>query len=128
MTTRDQVEAINTGFSKAVANHDAAAIASNYTEDARMLPPNAPMIQGRAGIQEMFQTFIDGGVQSLELESIDVLEDGALVVDVGRWALAMQPPGADPIQDTGKYVVVLRRQSDGGLKIAVDTFNSDNPA
>ena len=39
--------------------------------------------------------------------------------------MGIEPPGADPIQHVGKYVAVYRRQSDGSLKLIVDTFNSD---
>jgi hypothetical protein len=32
----------------------------------------------------VLQAFVDAGAKSLDLQSIDVLEDGALVVDIGR--------------------------------------------
>jgi len=125
---RDEVAAFNAAFSKAVSNQDVAEVVSLYADDARVLAPNAPMAEGRKAILEVFGAMIEEGVTSLDLESVDVLEDGALAVDVGRYVLGIQPPGADPIQDHGKYVVVLRRQSDGSLKIVADAFNSDLPA
>jgi uncharacterized protein (TIGR02246 family) len=125
---RDEVAEFNAAFGKAMANQDVAAMASAYAEDARMLPPNAPMAEGRNAIRQVLQAFVDTGAKSLDLQSIDVLEDGALVVDIGRYVLGIQPPGADPIQDEGKYLVAFRRQSDGSLKMVADAFNSDAPA
>ena len=122
---RDEVAAMNAGYSKAVANQDMDEVMALYAEDARLLAPNAPIAEGRAAIQAVLQSYLDAGVNSLELQSIDVLNDGALVVDIGRYVLGMQPPGADPVRDEGKYVVVFRREGDGTLKIVADAFNSD---
>jgi ketosteroid isomerase-like protein len=124
---RDEVAALNEAFGKAASNQDIAELVSFYAPDARMLPPNAPMAEGRDAVRGVLQSYLDAGANSLELQSVDVLEEGGLVVDVGRYVLGIQPPGADPIQDQGKYVVVLRRQGDGSLKIILDSFNSDNP-
>jgi uncharacterized protein (TIGR02246 family) len=125
---RDEVAEFNAAFGKAMANQDVAAMADFYTEDARMLAPNVPMAEGRDAIRQVLQAFVDAGAKSLDLQSIDVLEDGALVVDIGRYVLGVQPPGADPIEEDGKYVVALRRQGDGSLKMVADAFNSDAPA
>jgi len=124
---RDEVTALNAEFGKAVANQDVGEAVSLYAEGARMLAPNAPIAEGKEAIRALLQAYVDGGVNSLDLQSIDVLDDGALVVDIGRYVLGIQPPGADPIQDEGKYVVVLKRQGDGSLKIVADAFNSDLP-
>jgi ketosteroid isomerase-like protein len=128
MGTRADVEARAREFSKAVANQDAAEIASLYTKDCRFMPPNLPLIEGSAGVKDFSQQMFEMGVRSLDLEVAEVLEDGDLVVVRGRYVMGIQPPGGDPIQDVGKYVEVRRRQRDGSLKIFLDTFNSDLPA
>jgi ketosteroid isomerase-like protein len=68
------------------------------------------------------------GARGLELNTLDVLEADDLAVEVGRYTMTIQPPGGDVMRDVGKYVAVWRRQADGGLKLVVDTFNSDSPA
>ena len=123
-----QVAEWNANLSKAVANQDAEAAVKDYAPTARLLAANAPMAEGPAAIKEVFQAFIDSGANSLELESIEIIEAGDLVIDVGRYVLGIQPAGADAIEDRGKYVDVFRRQSDGSLKIIIDIFNSDLPA
>jgi ketosteroid isomerase-like protein len=125
---RDEVAALNSEYSKAVSNQDVAELVLLYAEGARLLAPNAPMAEGREAIRAVLQSYLDAGATSLDLQSVDVLEDGELVIDIGRYVLGMQPQGGDPIQDQGKYVVAFRRQGDGSLKIVADAFNSDLPA
>src|SRR5579864_5977551 len=125
--SRTEIETSVTDFVKAFNNHDAAGLGEFYTEDARMLPPDAPLIVGRAGIEAMVKEMFAAGCQSLDLEPIDVHESCDMAVDVGRYTLTIQPPGAELVQEVGKYVAVYRRQPDGGMKLIVDTFNRDQP-
>jgi|SRR5437016_4169756 len=128
MDTRTEIEALATEFAKAFNNQDATELASFYTADCKFLPPNLPLIEGRAGVEELCRQMFDMGCRSLDLETTDVLQAGDLVVEVGRYTMTIQPPGGDPVQDVGKYLDVRRRQSDGGLRIVLDTFTSDLPA
>jgi len=129
MCIRDEIETLTAEFAKAVTNKDLGAMASFYEEDARFLPPGAPMAEGRAAIQRAQQRVIEGGVQALELETVDVIEAGDLAVEIGRVSVTMQPPGASAaITEKGKSVVVWRRQEEGALKIVADILNSDRRA
>lgn len=63
----------------------------------------------------------------LTAEEVDGRGDIAFVS--GTYAMTLTPPGAsEPIKDTGKYVEIRRKQTDGRGLIAVDIFNSDLPA
>jgi Ketosteroid isomerase homolog len=94
------------------------------------------MVEGRAAIQAAQQKMIEGGVQALDLQAVDVIEAGDFVIEIGRTTVTIQPPGAKSLilllvgkrrlTKQGKSVVVWRRQKDGALKIVVDTFNSDH--
>jgi ketosteroid isomerase-like protein len=128
MGTKDQIEAANEAYGKAVANQDVAAVVALYAQDAILLPPDSPIAQGSDAIRAVLQGYMDAGAQSLALETTALDDQGDLVVDVGRYTLGMQPPGADPITDVGKYLQVYKRQSDGSFRIAYDCFNSDGPA
>jgi ketosteroid isomerase-like protein len=128
MGTKDQIEAANEAYGKAVANQDVAAVVALYSQDAILLPPDSPVAQGSDAIRAVLQGYMDAGAQSLALETTALDDQGDLVVDVGRYTLGMQPPGADPITDVGKYLQVYKRQSDGSFRIAYDCFNSDGPA
>lgn len=124
MTTRDEISELLIGFCKAVANQDTAGVGDYYATDARLLPPGAPLIEGRAGIESYLGELFAAGFRSLELDTVDVLEDGGLAVEVGRFTMGFDPSATE----VGKYIAVYRRQSDGTLKIVADTFNSDTPA
>jgi uncharacterized protein (TIGR02246 family) len=127
MATSDEIEAIDQAYGKAIANRDAAGVGALYTSDAFLLPPNAPVAKGRPAIEAIAQAYLDAGAQSLELNTVALEEQGDLVVEVGTYALGVQPPGGDPVTDVGKYLQVFKRQADGSLRIAYDCFNSDQP-
>ena len=42
--------------------------------------------------------------------------------------MALDPPGAEPFEDTGKYMVVHRRQDGGAWAMWLDMFHSDGGA
>jgi ketosteroid isomerase-like protein len=136
MSSRAEIVKLTAEFAKAVTNKDFATLGSFYEERARLLAPGAPMVEGRAAIQAAQQKMIEGGVQALDLQAIDVIEAGDFVIEIGRTTLTIQPPGAKSVillfmgrrrlTKQGKSVVVWRRQKDGALKIVVDTFNGDD--
>jgi ketosteroid isomerase-like protein len=125
MTLRDEIESFNGEFCKAVSNQDLDAVMELYASGAWLLPPGTPMIQGKDGIRDFFRTMLDAGVRALDLESLALEGTGDLAVDIGRYRLTIQPPSGDPVVDEGKYVDTFKRQPDGALRLAYDTFNSD---
>ena len=116
MSTRDEVDAFNQEFAAALARQDAGHLAGLYTADARLHFPGRPMIKGQAAIVAMWGDALEAQPVSTQFESGDILEDGRLVVDVGRY---VTPTGS------GKYVVVYERDADGTLKLAVDAASGD---
>jgi ketosteroid isomerase-like protein len=135
ISTRAEIEQLTTKFAKALSNRDFAALGSFYEEQARFLPPGAPMVQGPAAIQVAIRRMVEAGVQALDLQAIDVIEAGDLVIEIGRTTVTIQPRGLKSLilsfvgkrrfTKQGKSIVVWRRRKDGVLKIVADTFNSD---
>ena len=112
------VEAFNKG--------DAAAVANMYMPDARLLPPNAEIVSGRANIQTFWQGAISAGLKMVSLETEHVETQGNLAVEVGRYTSTIPGAGGATRTDKGKYVVVWKREG-RSWKLAVDIFNSDLP-
>src|SRR5438105_13870890 len=54
---RDMIRTAVNDLTKAMLVGDFATAASYYSEDAEVLPPNAPAIQGRAAIQSFFSSY-----------------------------------------------------------------------
>ena len=117
--TKAFVEAFNRG--------DAVAIADFYTEDAKLLPPNMEMVSGKQAIQAFWESAWQMGVRSLNLETVEVGFDGDLAYERGVSTVNIQPEGAQATTVRGKYLVILKRQTDGSWKLAVDIWNSDLP-
>src|SRR6266568_7791407 len=59
MATSDEIEAVNQAYGKAVANRDTAGVAALYASDAVLLPPNAPIANGRQAIAAVVQAYFD---------------------------------------------------------------------
>jgi uncharacterized protein (TIGR02246 family) len=122
-----EVNAVAQAFHDGVADQDAAALASLYSDDGRFLPPNMEACEGPASIQAAMQQLLDMGARSLDIEPLDVREAGDLTIEYGRYELGMEPDGEPRVTDVGKYIVVHEPQDDGSTKIVLDIFNSNSP-
>jgi ketosteroid isomerase-like protein len=90
-----------------------------YTANARILPPGAPMIEGRGQIKSFWQQAIaDLGLESATLSTVDAEAVGDSVIEIGRSVLTV---GRGQIL-TVKYVVHWK-QEDGTWKWNVDIWN-----
>jgi ketosteroid isomerase-like protein len=58
---------------------------------------------------------------------VQVAKSGELGYTSGTYQMAFNDPSGKAISDTGKYVTVWKKQSDGSWKVLLDIFNSDLP-
>jgi ketosteroid isomerase-like protein len=113
-------------FGAAVTAGNAAKVAMHYTADATFMPPNEAAIKGRPNIQAWFQKQIDAGAATLKLQPTESRISGDLAFEAGSYALSVKPKTSQPMSDTGKYIVVLKKDG-ADWKISHDIFNSDLP-
>ena len=109
---------------------NASKIAQLYAENALVLYPNQPAVTGRSAIGDYFKEFFaEFPKNEFELTSAELEIAGPWAFDRGayRWKGIPRAGGA-PAEDSGKYLVVLRRQASGEWKIARDMDNSDRAA
>ncbi len=125
---RQAIEEANVKFGEAVRMADAAALASLYTDDARLLPPNSEMIVGRDSIEAFWGGGLQMGIQNAILITVDVLGMGDVVCEIGKYNLTIQPDGQDAFEDSGKYLVIWKKAADGTWKLHVDIWNTSLPA
>ena len=124
-SARTAIEANTKQFVEAFNKGDAAAVANMYTTDARMLPPNSEMVEGRPNIQKFWQDAITAGLKMGSLETVHVETQGNIAVEIGRYTTTISRAGTT-ITDKGKYVVVWKREG-GSWKLSVDMFNTSVP-
>jgi uncharacterized protein (TIGR02246 family) len=101
---------------------DAAKIASLYSEDAVLMPPNLPTVNGRANIEAHWKKEIQQGATNVQLKPIASALSGSQAFEVGISTMTL--PGGQT--DRGKYLAVLKRVGNE-WKIAYDIYNSDGP-
>ena len=101
---------------------DAAALTEMfYAEDAQLLAPGVPVLRGKAAIRAFWTEFMKIAGADVTLEAETVEASGDMAYCVGRYDGTIA--GA---RQHGKYVVVFRRQADGGYKAVADAFNADH--
>lgn len=109
-----------------VLARDWESLAARFAEDAVRLPPNAPEIQGRAAIRESVESMPPIAAFSLRMTSLD--GTGTLAYMRGEWSYTLEPPGAEPIVDSGKILIVFEKQPNGDWLTVADAWNSNLPA
>jgi ketosteroid isomerase-like protein len=116
-------------WSKAAGAHDLDGIVSYYSDDAVLLPPNAPAATNKQSIRAAWADLAVPGVAiAWQALKVEVARSGDLAYSTGTYTLAMKDPQGKPIADMGKFMEVWKRQADGGWKAVADTYNSDLPA
>ena len=109
---------------------NANKIAALYTENAQVLYPNRPAVTGRSAIVDYFKGFFAEFPQNeFELVSHEIEIAGPWAFDRGTYRWKGSPrAGGKPVQDSGKYLVILQRQANGEWQVARDMDNSDQAA
>lgn len=120
---RAAIDAANAKMAADYAASDTKALASAYTEDAVMLPPDATRVVGHSAIETFWKGWIDAGMTNLTLKSTDVDSSGDLAYEIGEFTLQVPIEGGKPTTATGKYLVVWKRGGDGVWRLKVHTWN-----
>jgi uncharacterized protein (TIGR02246 family) len=119
---RSGIEAVNATFMKLVAEKNAAGIAALYTEDAKVLPPNSPPVEGRAAIEQMFGGMVQG-IAKLQLDTVEVEGHGDTAHELE--ALTFFDANGAKI-DEGKAIVIWKKVGEE-WKLHRDIFSSNLP-
>ena len=107
---------------------DADAWAASFTDDGVQMPPHFGANVGKTPIRGWGKSVLNlfACRFSLSVEEVRVAADWAF--ERGRYGITLAPrAGGEPMDDSGKYITVYQRQSDGSWKIARDIWNSDQP-
>ena len=113
------VQTLNTKWDKAFNSKDAASVASLYAENGRVVTGDGKILNGRAEIQGLFQSFMDGGFHEHKIEMIDVKVNGDIAYETGTWSGV----GGDKKTYGGHLVNIYERQSGGGWQAVLHIWN-----
>jgi uncharacterized protein (TIGR02246 family) len=120
------VDGVRTAFMKASNAGDVAGLVAFYTADAVVMAPDTPMVKGKANIEALHRKMMDmARVSGMTITPIDTQVLGDTAIDVGTYQQTLTPKGGTPVTDTGKYLVVLKKQADGSWKLQYEIYNSD---
>jgi uncharacterized protein (TIGR02246 family) len=116
-------------WSKTAMANDLDGTVSFYTDDASLLPPNAPLATGKQAIRAVWASMLSPDTTvSWQVSKADVARSGELAYAMGTYQIAAKNPRGKSQEDHGKMVEVFKKQADGKWKTVADIFNSDVPA
>ena len=121
------IAASSTAFEAAFNSGDAVGLTALYTVDAALLPPNMAQIDGREGIQALWQGFIDAGVSDIDLNTVELEVHSTSASEVGTFTLTAPDGEGGRVTAGGKYIVLWQLGEDGVWRLHRDIWNG-NPA
>jgi uncharacterized protein (TIGR02246 family) len=116
-------------FAKALNEKDVDRMLSFYTDDAELLPPNAPRIKGREAVRAYLAELAESPARDWKSETtnLEVARNGKLAYSVGTYEVTLVGAEGKEVTYRGKWVVI-RKKIDGTWKAAIDIWNFDEPA
>lgn len=120
--SKAMVQKLSDRWAAAFNAGNAGAVAAMYADDAYVLPPGGPMVEGRGAI-EGFWTQTARQVGDVKLVTVDVQRLGRRSArEIGT--VTLETKAQPPQQVVGKYVVVWRKVGSRWL-LATDIWNSN---
>ncbi|HZP43113.1 MAG TPA: DUF4440 domain-containing protein [Candidatus Binatia bacterium] len=95
-----------------------------YAADARALPPDHPIVEGRPRIRELFANVHRAGEARFELGVVRAEASGDVGWLIGTYAFTMRAAGAPAAVSNGVTLEVYRRQPDGRWQCVVDMWHA----
>ena len=98
-------------------------------DDAYLLPPDAPLAEGKEAIRAVIAALeaTPGFSVTWSPSAAEVGSGGDLGFTIGTYEMTMDDPEGNPTRIVGKYITVWKKQSDGTWKATADMFNADGP-
>lgn len=101
---------------------DADALAEAYTEDAQVLPPGAPLIEGRAAIRTFYRNEFESGTEAADFDAREIIVFGDVTYRQGVYSAAVPGGGTE----YGKFIQ-LWKKVDGVWKLHRSMWSANGP-
>jgi uncharacterized protein (TIGR02246 family) len=108
--------------------NDVEAWLEFYTDDVVQMPPQSSITFGKEAIRKNAEEFFSNntGELSSTVEDIQISGDMAYL-RVSYISSAAPKQGGDTTTETGKWVLICKRQPDSAWKISSEIWNTDAP-
>jgi uncharacterized protein (TIGR02246 family) len=129
LTPEDEaaIRSLFESYDQAVVAGDWDALAGLFAEDVVIMGPNNSLSEGRStfltSALSSNQEFLEHHMEAIRIEGRGDLAFAQLTF-TGKQTMEGV---AEPIEDVGKSVKILRKQADGSWLLAVNIWNSDLP-
>jgi len=128
---KEKISKINKEMAQAMITGNIEKALSYYTDDAISMPDNSKMIEGKEAIRKSNQEMMSSGmkIKSFDANTIYTEPCGNRIIEIGKFKISFTGPQMpEAMEEEGKYLTVWEQQSDGSLKIKLETWNSNtNP-
>ena len=114
---RQAIELEIRNFGAAAARKDYVGVAGFFTEDAKLMPPDAPIFSGRKAIEEFWRVAL--GLSDVIFKTIELEVAGDIAYESGETDVKLSSGQAKT-----KYLVVWLRCPDGRWRLHRDIWNS----
>ena len=110
---------------------DLEKVASHYADDAVLMAPGMPAMQGKQAIHDGMQEMLKDPALTLQFKAsrTDVAKSGDLGYTQGSYEMTVTDPMTHKvIHDHGSFVTTYRKQADGSWKAEADIATSSVPS
>ncbi len=121
------INALPEQYTAAVNSSDAAAVAATYADDAIEMPPYLAATEGKQAIQARYEAIFKEYALKFASTLLETQVAGDWAYARGNYTSTATPKSGKPLEDSGKYLLIAKRQPDGSWKVYRVIWNSNNP-
>ncbi len=115
----------NRDWNRLFNNEDADSLAELYAEDALVSPASGEVIEGRDAIRELFQGYVDSGLNKHRLTIVRAAGSGDWFYEVAEWRVSGAPKNAMIPLYKGIVTIIFKRNDSGDWLIHSHTWNQE---
>jgi ketosteroid isomerase-like protein len=122
------IREIDSAWSQALRGKDLEKVIANYAENTSLLPPDEPIVHGRAGIQAWFakRMTLPGYSATFAPTTIAVSKSADIAYEIGTFMATVDNESGRPVAYSGKHLVVWARVR-GQWRVIAESINRDAP-
>jgi uncharacterized protein (TIGR02246 family) len=122
------IDAVRDKYAAIYNSGDVTGLADLYTDDAVVMNNHAAAVSGKQAILQDAQAMVDQFTVNFSITPVDTQIVNDLAYEHGTATVSLTPKaGGDPIQQTGSYLVILKRGADGAWRVHREIGNSNQP-